>query len=79
MKDLLLYLVKSMVDHPEEVEAEEIQKEETTLLSFQVNPSDMGKVIGKQGKIIKALRNVIKILATKEGKRVDIELKETAV
>ena len=76
MKDLLVYLVKSLVDHPDQVKAEEIQREGAIIISFQVNPSDMGKVIGKQGKIIKAIRNVIKIIAVKEGKRVDIELQE---
>jgi len=76
MKDLLFYLLESLVDHPEKVQIEEYQREETIILSFQVDPTDMGKVIGKGGKIIKSLRNVVKILAIKEGKRVDLELKE---
>ena len=79
MKDLLSYLVQSLVDQPEAVLVSQEEKDGAVLLSFEVDPQDMGKVIGKEGKIIKALRNVVKILAIKEGKRVDIELKEAAL
>lgn len=76
MKNLLLYLVQSLVDHPDEVLVSQSQTQDMTNLSLKVNPQDIGKVIGKEGKIIRALRNVVKILAIKEGKRVNIELIE---
>lgn len=76
MKDLLSYLLQSLVDKPEAVWVEETEENGTTYLSFGVSPQDAGKVIGKGGKIIKALRNVVKILAVKEGKKVNIELVE---
>lgn len=76
MKDLLLYLVKSLVDYPDEVEVEESQEQEIIIFSLQVNPSDIGKVIGRGGKIIKALRDIVRILAIKEGKKINILLKE---
>lgn len=76
MKDLLLYLVQSLVDQPEAVQVEEVNNEGVINLSLRVDPQDAGKVIGKQGKIIKALRDVVKILAVKEGRRVSIELVE---
>lgn len=76
MKDLLLYLTKAMVDHPETVEVSEISENGLVNLSLRVDPQDVGKVIGKGGKIIKALRDVVKILAVKEGKKVNIELVE---
>ena len=76
MKDLLLYIVKFLVDNPDAVLVNETTNNGSVNLSLQVHPQDMGKIIGKQGKIIKAVRNVVKILAVKEGKRVDIELIE---
>lgn len=76
MKNLLLYIVQSLVDHPDEVLVNESQIQGMTNLSLKVNPSDIGKVIGKEGKIIRAIRNIVKILAIKDGKRVNIELVE---
>lgn len=78
MKDLLIYLVKSLVDHPDDVQVDESDNAGFTTLHLKVNSQDAGKVIGKQGKIIKALRNVVRILAVKEGKRVNIELVENS-
>ena len=76
MKSLLLYLVKSLTDCPEKVSVEESHQEGTVTLSLKVAQQDMGKIIGKQGKIIKALRDVVKILAVKDGRRINIELVE---
>lgn len=75
MKDLLEEIVKSIVDKPEEVKIEEHEDTvEGTILTLSVAPEDMGKVIGKEGKIIKAIRTVIRVLAIKNGKRVTINL-----
>lgn len=76
MKALLLYLVKSLVDYPDEVKVEESQEQEMIILSLQVNSSDIGKVIGRGGKIIKALRDIVRILAIKEEKKINILLRE---
>ena len=78
MKDLLLYLVSSLVDHPADVRIDEKAEQGIVVLSLSVNPADMGKVIGKGGKIIKALRNIIKILAVKEDKKFELVLEEVA-
>lgn len=78
MKGLLEYLVKLLVDHPDDVQVDESDNAGFVTLHLKVNPQDAGKVIGKQGKIIKALRNVVRILAVKEGKRVNIELVENS-
>ncbi|HAE62841.1 MAG TPA: KH domain-containing protein [Eubacteriaceae bacterium] len=74
MKELVEILAKSLVDHPEKVEVAEIKKDQTIILELHVSPDDMGKVIGKQGRIAKAIRTVIKAAATKENKRVILEI-----
>ena len=73
MKELLLYMAKSLVDNPDKVEVNEIEGE-TTTLELRVAPEDMGKVIGKQGRIAKALRSVVKAAATKANKKVVVEI-----
>ena len=72
MKDFLEYLVKSIVDIPDDVLVEENGEN----LSLRVNQSDMGKVIGKSGRIIKALRDLVKVLAVKKNLRVNVILSE---
>lgn len=74
MKDLLVYLAKSLVDKPELVQVNEVQGERSTILELKVDPEDMGKVIGKQGRIAQALRVIVKAAAVKEGKRIMIEI-----
>ncbi len=74
MKELLEYLAKSLVDHPEEVQVKILEAEKTVVLELRVAPDDMGKIIGKQGRIAQALRTVIKAAAVKEGKRVVVEI-----
>ena len=74
MKDLLIYLAKSLVDKPELVQVNEVQGERSTILELKVDPEDMGKVIGKQGRIAQALRVIVKAAAVKEGKRIMIEI-----
>jgi len=77
MKKLLKYIITAIVDHPEDVKIEEEETEEQILIKISVHPEDAGKVIGKGGKIIKAIRRLAYILATKRKKRLNIELVET--
>ena len=76
MKDILLSLVKAIVDAPDAVSVEEQDDSGFVTLVITVAPEDMGKVIGKEGKVIRALRNVMKIPAMKQGKKVQISLAE---
>jgi len=74
MKELLEYLAKSLVDKPEDVEVSQVEGERSVILELRVAPDDMGKVIGKQGRIAQALRTIVKAAAIKDGKRVMIEI-----
>ncbi|MFZ7121179.1 MAG: KH domain-containing protein [Eubacteriaceae bacterium] len=74
MKELVEILAKSLVDSPDDVVVKEIEGEQSVILELKVAPDDMGKVIGKQGRIAKAIRTVIKAAATKENKRVILEI-----
>lgn len=74
MKDLVEYIARSLVDSPEEVRITEIEGERSVVLELRVAPEDMGKVIGKQGKIAKSMRTLTKAAAAKEGKRVAVEI-----
>ena len=76
MKELLEFLVKSIVDKPEEVAVSEIADEEIVTLKIKAAKEDIGKVIGRGGKVIKSLRNLVHILAVKEGKKVSVEILE---
>lgn len=73
MKELLLYMAQNLVDHPEAVTVTEITGEETTL-ELRVAPEDMGKVIGRQGRIAKEIRTIIKSVAQRTGQRVNVEI-----
>ncbi|CUP69205.1 hypothetical protein BH721_09640 [Clostridium baratii] len=74
MKELVEIIAKSLVDKPEDVSVTEVSKEDSIILELRVNPDDMGKVIGKQGRIAKAIRTVVKAAAIKEEKRVVVEI-----
>ena len=74
MKELIEIIAKSLVDNPNEVHVNEIQGEQSIILELKVAPVDMGKVIGKQGRIAKAIRTVIKAAAIKEDKKVVVEI-----
>ena len=74
MKELLEYIAKSLVDFPEDVSVTEVDGEQTTVLELRVNDADMGKDIGKQGRIAKSIRAVIKAASGKENKRVVVEI-----
>lgn len=74
MKELVEVIAKALVDHPDEVVVTESMKGEDTLIELKVSPADMGKVIGKQGRIAKAIRSVVKAAASKEDKKVIVEI-----
>ena len=73
MKELLLYMAQNLVDHPDAVSVTEIDGEETTL-ELRVAPEDMGKVIGRQGRIAIEIRTIIKSVAQRKGQRVNVEI-----
>lgn len=75
IKQLLEFIVKALVDDPEKVQINEIDGEIATKLEIKVAPDDMGKVIGKQGRIAKAIRTVVKAAAVKKNKKVVVEIK----
>jgi predicted RNA-binding protein YlqC (UPF0109 family) len=74
MKELLEVLAKYLVDNPNAIEVTETQKDGGVLLELRVAPDDMGKVIGKQGKIARAIRSVVKAAAMRDDKRVSVEI-----
>jgi predicted RNA-binding protein YlqC (UPF0109 family) len=74
LKELVEILAKALVDHPDEVYVNQIEGEQSIILELKVNPDDMGKVIGKQGRIAKSIRTLVKAAAAKEGKRVVVEI-----
>lgn len=74
MIELVEYIAKALVDHPENVSVNQVEGEQSVILELKVAPEDMGKVIGKQGRIAKAIRTVVKAAAAKEGKRVVVEI-----
>ena len=74
MKKLVEIIAKSLVDNPELVSVNEVQGEQSLVLELKVAPEDMGKVIGKQGRIAKAIRTVVKAAAIKENKKVIVEI-----
>lgn len=74
MKELVSAIAKSLVEHPEAVEVSEAQSNGTTVIQLRVASEDMGKVIGKQGRIAKAIRTVVKAAATKANMKVVVEI-----
>lgn len=74
MKELLEFIAKSLVNDPESVKVDVVQKENLTVLKLHVAESDMGKVIGKQGRIAKAIRTVIKSAGNRRNKKVVVDI-----
>jgi len=74
VKELVLFIAKELVNHPEEVSVTEVDKDGILTLELRVHEEDMGKVIGKQGKIAKAIRTVVKAASMKEDKKVHVEI-----
>ena len=74
MKELLLYMAKNLVDNPDAVSVTEISEDEGTVLELRVAPEDMGKVIGRQGRIAKEIRTIVKTVAQRDGQKVTVEI-----
>lgn len=74
MKELLLYMAKSLVDNPDAVTVVETSDEEGKVLELHVGEGDMGKVIGRQGRIAKEIRTIIKTVAQRTGEKVTVEI-----
>ena len=74
MGELVEMIAKALVDNPDEVKVNEVEGTQSIIVELKVAPEDMGKVIGKQGRIAKAIRTVVKAAAVKENKRVVVEI-----
>ena len=74
MKDLLLYIARNLVDDPDAVTVTEVQGDQELTLELRVAPEDMGKVIGRQGRIAKEIRTIVKSVAQRAGQKVSVEI-----
>ena len=74
MKDLLTYIAQNLVEHPQAVDVQETETDGNVVLELRVDPSDMGKVIGRQGRIAKEIRTIIKSVAQRTGQKVSVEI-----
>jgi len=74
VKELVEYIARALVDHPDQVQVRQVEGERSIILELKVAPEDMGKVIGKQGRIAQAIRTVAKAAAARTGKRVEVEI-----
>jgi predicted RNA-binding protein YlqC (UPF0109 family) len=77
VKALVETIVRALVDHPDAVEVTEIEGVQTTTIELKVHEADMGKVIGRNGRMIEAIRTIVRAASTKGGRRANIELVET--
>lgn len=74
MKDLLTYIAQNLVEHPQAVDVQETETDGNVVLELRVDPSDMGKVIGRQGRIAKEIRTLMRSVAQLQGKKVSVEI-----
>ncbi|NLC77366.1 MAG: KH domain-containing protein [Clostridia bacterium] len=74
MRELVENIARALVDHPDEVTVNVVEGEKSVILELKVAPDDMGKVIGKQGRIAKAIRTVVKAASSRESKKVVVEI-----
>ena len=74
MKELLTYIVQNLVEHPDEVSVTEREADGETIFEVRVADGDMGKVIGRQGRIVKEIRILMKAVAQRKGKKVSVEI-----
>ncbi|MFZ5975905.1 MAG: KH domain-containing protein [Bacillota bacterium] len=74
MEELVRYIAQNLVDDPDSVRVERYEKDQSVIIELHVAPDDMGKVIGKQGRIAKAIRAVVKAATAKEDKRYQVEI-----
>lgn len=75
-KEFLEYIVKTLVDHPDDVKIERKVDEMGVLLSLKVNPEDMGQIVGKQGSVARAIRNLVRVVGLKNHARVNLKIEE---
>ena len=76
MRDTLVFILQSIVEHPDDIVVDENVEQDKTILIIHCNSEDMGKVIGKSGRIIRAIRDLIKLMAAKQGVYVDVVVAE---
>ena len=74
MKELLLYIAQNLVENPDEVTVTERETDSETVFELRVNPSDVGKVIGRQGRIAKEIRALMRSVAQRQGKRISVDI-----
>jgi predicted RNA-binding protein YlqC (UPF0109 family) len=74
VKELVEFIAKELVDNPDEVEVKEIAGETSVIIELRVAPDDMGRVIGRVGRVANALRVLLRVVAAKQGKRVTLEI-----
>ena len=74
LKDLLLYIARNLVENPDAVSVTEVEGDQELTLELRVAPDDMGKVIGRQGRIVKQIRILMKAVAQRKGKKVSVEI-----
>jgi predicted RNA-binding protein YlqC (UPF0109 family) len=74
MGELVEFIAKALVDNPDAVSVNEVEGSQSVIIELKVAPEDMGKIIGKQGRIAKAIRTVVKAAAIKDNKRVVVEI-----
>lgn len=74
MKDLLTYIAQNLVEHPQAVDVQETETDGNVVLELRGDPSDMGKVIGRQGRIAKEIRTLMRSVAQRQGKKVSVEI-----
>jgi predicted RNA-binding protein YlqC (UPF0109 family) len=76
MKELVEFIVKSLVDNPDQVEVHEVDDQSGTIVEVSVAQPDMGRVIGKSGRVINSIRSIVQVAAAKRGQRVSVEIIE---
>lgn len=74
MKELVEYIVKSLVDKPEAVEVKETEAESVTIIEIRTAPEDSGKVIGREGRLVNSIRTIVKAASAKQDKKVTVEI-----
>lgn len=74
MKELLTYIAQNLVERPQAVDVQETESDGNVVLELRVDPSDMGKVIGRQGRIAKEIRTLMRSVAQRQGKKVSVEI-----
>jgi hypothetical protein len=76
MKNLVEFIVKSLVDNPDQVDVQEFDERSTTIVEVSVAQPDMGRVIGKGGRVINSIRSIVQVAAAKQGRKVSVEIVE---